>query len=150
MVYEEIVGDLFKVPHITEDVNGYFYVHCIASVYRMGAGIAVPMNRKFDLKGTFKLMPKEYFEYPTCINTDGVLNMITKPLSHGKPRYEDFISSLRDVRRYVKICGIPKIALPQIGCGIDGLSWAVVSALLKDFFKDMDIEIKVVLWEPNN
>ena len=36
-----------------------------------------------------------------------------------------------------------KIAMPQIGCGLDRLKWKDVSDVIKDVFADTDIEILV-------
>ena len=39
--------------------------------------------------------------------------------------------------------GINKIAMPMIGCGLDKLNWDKVSQIIKETFKDTDIEILV-------
>ena len=36
-----------------------------------------------------------------------------------------------------------KIAIPVIGCGLDGLEWCKVSEIIKEVFKGTDIEILV-------
>ena len=42
---------------------------------------------------------------------------------------------------------VNKIALPLIGCGIDGLEWKTVRKAIKEVFGDMDIEIVVCYLE---
>lgn len=148
MKYEEIDGDLFEVPHVSEYADGYYYAHCIASDLGMGAGIAVPMAKKFDLRNRLKTAPRFVREYPTVLLSNGIFNMITKQHSSGKPKYEDLIISLKMVRSLCFEEDIKKLAMPLIGCGLDGLSWDVVSALIQDLFKDLDIEIKVVKYVP--
>lgn len=39
--------------------------------------------------------------------------------------------------------GVKKIAMPKIGCGLDGKDWRVIKKMLKDIFEDSDIEILV-------
>lgn len=143
MRYEEKQMDLFKVPHISEYEDGYLYAHCIASDFRMGAGVAVPIAKQFHLHEALSEVPKPVLEHPTCILTSGVFNLITKNVSNGKPKYEDLIISLKMMRNQCILGEKKKIAMPKIGCGIDGLSWFVVSALIKDIFKDTDVKILV-------
>ena len=38
---------------------------------------------------------------------------------------------------------IHKIAMPIIGCGLDGLEWDRVSRIIKDVFRGEDIELLV-------
>ena len=48
-----------------------------------------------------------------------------------------------------KIClekNIKKLAMPLIGCGIDGLEWDKVSTIVKDVFEDTDLDIWVCIW----
>ena len=42
---------------------------------------------------------------------------------------------------------ITKLAMPKIGCGIDGLDWEKVSKLIKIVFEDLDIDIKIYYLE---
>lgn len=42
---------------------------------------------------------------------------------------------------------IQKIAMPIIGCGLDGLKWDKVSEIIKDVFNDINIEILVCMPE---
>jgi len=45
-----------------------------------------------------------------------------------------------------KICeneSINKLAMPEIGCGLDKLQWGRVKGILKEEFKDKPIEITV-------
>ena len=142
MIYSEEKRDLFEVP---ED---YYLVHCIASDLIMGAGIAVPMQKKFNLRSALK-----YFEYkgasldpPTCLLVDRVFNLITKKKSYGKPTLQSLQKSLDVMKEMTVAKNIKKIAMPKIGCGLDRLQWADVSGYLKDIFKDSDIEILVCVW----
>ena len=69
--------------------------------------------------------------------------MITKERYWGKPIYESVTQALEKCRKICIEKGIKKIAMPTIACGLDGLSWEKVSQIIKETFKDTDIEILV-------
>ena len=39
-----------------------------------------------------------------------------------------------------------KIAMPQIGCGLDRLQWPKVREMIKEIFQDTTVEITVCNW----
>ncbi len=69
MKINEIVGDVFSAAE-----DSYF-AHCISQDYKMGAGIAVDFNKRFELK--YKLS-RINSKSPDCILVDRVFNLITK------------------------------------------------------------------------
>ena len=139
MNYSEVKKDLFIVD------KSYHLAHCIASDLGMGAGIAVPMQKKFGIRNQIKNsgIPTHA---PTCIKTGRVFNLITKGKSSGKPTYETLFMSLEDMKKQMLAEGINKVAMPKIGCGLDRLSWGYVREMIQDLFKDEDIEILVCVW----
>jgi O-acetyl-ADP-ribose deacetylase (regulator of RNase III) len=142
MIYNEVKGDLFK------DTEDYYYAHCISADFGMGAGIAVEFNRRFNMKN--KLL-KEYpngwlFDGQYQLGTiviDKVFNLVTKKRVYEKPTYESLRKSLVAMRDICLQDGIKKIAMPGIGCRLDQLEWDKVSEIIKDVFKNTDIEILV-------
>ncbi len=52
-------------------------------------------------------------------------------------------NALNWMKEDCEIRGIKKIAMPMIGCGLDKLKWDDVSKIIKDVFKDTDVEILV-------
>jgi len=140
MTYSEKRMDLFAVK------GDWYLAHCIASDLRMGAGIAVPMQKKFGLRGQI-LASGESLDSPTCILTKRIFNLITKSRSSGKPTYQSIESSLMVMKSLVEENGVERVAIPRIGCGLDRLSWARVREILKDIFEDIDIEILVCKWK---
>ena len=50
---------------------------------------------------------------------------------------------LMDMCRICKDKEINKIAMPKIGCGLDRLNWDNVYEIIKDVFKDTDVEILI-------
>lgn len=140
MIYNEVKRDLFTVPD-----NEYTYVHCIASDLGMGAGIAVPMNAKYELRSRIRYLNVP-LHYPTCIYTEPVFNLITKPYSSGKPTLSTLTLSVQQMKDMMEAKGIKKLAMPTIGCGLDRLSWDKVSDMLKIQFHDTDVEILVCIY----
>ena len=128
--------DLFTVD------DKYYLAHCIASDLGMGAGIALPMQRKFDLREQI-VDSGEDTGFPTCILTGRVFNLITKQWSSGKPTYESLEAALKVMLELATEKGVRKIAMPRIGCGLDMLKWAKVKGIVKRLFKDSGIKILV-------
>ncbi len=141
MIYTELHKDLFTVD------KSYYLVHCIASDFRMGAGIAVQFQKKFSLKNKLKQKGEQDTRPGTCVLIGRVLNLITKSRSSGKPTYETLRSSLLNLREFCTCFSITKIAMPKIGCGLDRLQWGKVKEMLHEIFKDSDVEILVCVWK---
>ena len=139
MTLREEHKDLFTVD------ESYYLAHCIASDLRMGAGIAVPMQKIFDLRRQI-LASGKHADGLTCILTGRVFNLITKRLSSGKPTHEALEFALIKMRKLVEAHGVKKIAMPKIGCGLDRLQWGKVKVSLQNVFKDTDVEILVCVW----
>lgn len=125
----------------------WHFAHCISLDCKMGAGIAVEMKKKFHLGGlkfaidNFDLQP---IKVPVCFRHNGVLNLITKNKYYGKPTYDTMQGALASMWYLIKAnLEIKKIAMPKIGCGLDGLSWPKVEEIIKELFEDTDIEILV-------
>lgn len=148
MKYSEEKRDLFSV---TDD---YFLAHCISADFGMGKGIVVEFNKRFDLKNKLK---KKYSSFVDkwdycepisdntafCILESRVFNLITKRNYWLKPTYGTLRTSLELMKDIALDKNITKIAMPVIGCGLDRLQWNKVSEIIKDVFKDTDIEILV-------
>jgi O-acetyl-ADP-ribose deacetylase (regulator of RNase III) len=78
-----------------------------------------------------------------CILEGRVLNLITKERYFHKPTYDSLKSALLVCWSECLHNDIKKIAMPVIGCGLDRLQWDKVSTLIKEVFKDTNIEILV-------
>lgn len=145
MKYDIRKMSLFDVP------DDYYLAHCISADFGMGRGIVVEFNNRFDMKN--KLISK----YPNylrkwhgnnpydgdCILEGRVLNLITKERYYMKPTYENIEKALLIMAILCVEKGITKIAMPKIGCGLDGLQFDKVEKIIKEVFKDTDIEILV-------
>lgn len=134
MIYSEIKKDLFTVD------DRYYLAHCIAADAAMGAGIAVQFAKKFS---AIKLLRYEHNDVGSCKRVGHVFNLITKRVSYGKPTYESLQDSLMTMREECVGLEISKIAMPKIGCGLDGLYWDKVREIIHEVFDDTNIEILV-------
>lgn len=144
MIYREEIRDLFSVD------NDYYFMHCISADFAMGAGIAVEFNKRFntrtELMNRFKgdstaLWDNNIHGYN--ILQGNVLNLVTKRNYWEKPTYESMRAALTHAKTCCEIHHIKRVALPMIGCGLDGLKWEKVSAILQDVFAGNDIELLV-------
>lgn len=146
MIYQEIKDDLFKhlcteydEPTSSKRVG----VHCISADFAMSGGIAVPMAKKFSLRNALSCFYN--VKSPTCIFVNNVMNLITKDNVWDSPTYKSLTASLVKCREICEEEGIKYLAMPKIGCGIDRLEWFTVKTLIKEVFKDTDIDILVCI-----
>jgi len=106
-------GDLFNFKYI-ETMKP---VHCISADARMGAGIAVKMNKWFKLEG----LRSKVLKVGRCYYWNGVFNLITKLHYYDKPLYCNLTSSLVDLKELIHKFNVKKLVMPLIGCGLDKL-----------------------------
>ncbi|MCH5203613.1 MAG: macro domain-containing protein [Oscillospiraceae bacterium] len=141
MTFNEVRGDLFAYEGTGEST----LVHCIASDFALGAGIAKVFAKMGVKRELCEKYPKEWNGRGYCLMTDtnGVktANLVTKQSSFGKPTLETLKQALEDFRD--KAEDIHRIAMPKIGCGLDKLKWEDVRELIQEVFADTDKVITV-------
>lgn len=130
--------DLFTVR------GNWYYGHCIATDLRMGAGIAVPMQKRFRLRQRLRDSGQKLAS-PTCVLTGRVFNLITKTRSNTKPNYGSMEGALMAMKEIVVAEGVERVAIPRIGCGLDKLSWPRVRLIIERIFEDTEIEFLVCI-----
>lgn len=136
--------DLFKT-------NYPAYVHCISLDCAMGKGIAKQFANRFPSMKSHLLhrIKLENINYPTALEyitpNEIVINMVTKERYYNKPTYASFKLALEEVVNIVNKYNIKQIAMPKIGCGLDRLSWNRVQDMIKEVFKDTDVEILICI-----
>ncbi|XP_014103045.3 ADP-ribose glycohydrolase OARD1-like [Bactrocera oleae] len=139
----EVEGDLFGAPET------HSLAHCVGADFAMGAGIAVKFKQIYgqvdkllaqgvQSGGVAVLQDKERYIY----------YLVTKPQSWGSPTYDSLRASLVAMREHMRKNKVQKLAIPRIGCGIDGLEWDKVSAELCKVFGDEELEIVVYNFVP--
>ena len=143
MVYKEEKRDLLTVP------QGYMIAHCISADFALGAGVAKQIDAVFNMREMLNLMwgkisdMEDKWSAPCCLPCMNVFNLVTKERYHHKPTLNSLEVSLNEMKDYAVEMGVKKIAMPQIGCGLDRLNWSDVSVLIEEVFGDTDIEILV-------
>lgn len=72
-----------------------------------------------------------------------VYYLITKEHYYDKPTYQTLRQSLEAMRNHILLNDVKFLAMPRIGCGLDGLQWPKVNELIKEVFQDVEMEITV-------
>lgn len=151
---EEIVGDVLSIAR-----TGASVVHCISSDCALGDGIAKQLDVAYGIKRDLMQMHKGLLGVGNVVElrrvTDegsmiSIFNVVTKSSKIERPSYESLDLGLVRLRsiidEYTKPgCGreVPLIAMPRIGCGIDGLQWEKVRELILSRFSGCMIPLKV-------
>ncbi len=136
MILKEEQRDLFSVPH------GYYFAHCISGDFALGAGIAVKFNELYNMKKKLQHTFGSWSGNGSLL-IDNVFNLVTKNKYYHKPTYDSLREALQDMANDIEDLEIEKLAIPQIGCGLDKLSWDQVKEIIEEVFDDIDIEILV-------
>lgn len=133
----EIMKDLLLM---TDD---YFSAHCISADAKMGAGIAVQFRKKFKLNILQDKASRDELIVGKCYRVDRVFNLITKKKYWQKPTYDTLTLSLESMKDICMQESINKIAMPEIGCGLDKLQWGRVKEIITNVFNDTSVTITV-------
>jgi hypothetical protein len=72
-----------------------------------------------------------------------VFYLITKKTAYDKPTLDSLRSSLEKMRDEVVARKVADLAMPRIGCGLDGLKWEAVSPLIQKVFADTNVKITI-------
>lgn len=144
MQMKEIKYNLFDV-----DQSKYYFAHCISLDCAMGQGIASSFcNKEPQIKEELiKTINNNSITYPFTILYVGenmkVFNLITKKTFNFKPTYSSIYECIKQMKDICKRENVSHLAMPKIGCGKDRLEWKEISFMLKEEFKDLDIEILI-------
>ena len=142
MVMYEEKGNLFTLP------PEFALVHCISEDCALGAGIAKQFQLQFNLRDRLKnYIKSNNLSYPCTIGCQSndrlIFNLVTKQNYWDKPIKKDFLLALSRLSFLCEKCGVNKLGMPKIGCGLDQLDWDWVKGAIEETFKNMDIEIRV-------
>ncbi|MBR2247051.1 MAG: macro domain-containing protein [Bacilli bacterium] len=143
MKYIEVTQDLFTAP------PDYALVHCISADFALGAGIAVQFQKRYNTRNELRSRCPNYkFHGGDCLGTGSrgtraVFNLVTKKHSWQKPTYKDLEDALYELLEVANLSGYKKLAMPKIGCGLDGLKWEKVKSIIQSVFEWSDMEIMI-------
>lgn len=155
MIFEIEQGDLLAVD------NKYVLCHCISEDCGMGAGVVVPIQKKYTglrdaCLAYVKTRSEERkpvvgtaFRYRSDAGT--VYNLFSKRWVHERAgsglSHEQYHTQLRscleDMRDQMAGHGEEYLAMPEIACGIDRCRWEDVEAIILDVFADTPVRILV-------
>ncbi|XP_034483968.1 ADP-ribose glycohydrolase OARD1 [Drosophila innubila] len=141
---KEVNGDLFSAS------ADYSMCHCVAADLRMGKGIAVKFRNKFGQMAALQKQNVQPGGVAILQHQDRyIYYLITKQSSWGKPTYQLLHSSLSAMQEHMAKHNVQKLALPRIGCGLDGLNWTKVKDMLLEIFQADATELVVYNYVPS-
>ena len=149
-MFSEITGDLFDPAHGFEAIG-----HGVNLKGVMGAGIAKTVSDRYPAimepyrracrSGELALGGHQMWEAP-----DGLLvvNLATQQDLGRDARLWAVEQSVRSALDDLVGRGVSRFGVPQLGCGIGGLDWDAVSAVLEqEAVLWDDIELVAVTWD---
>lgn len=145
MQLKVIKGDLFSLE------TKYSLVHCVSLDCAMGAGIAKEFVKRYPIMKPYvkKQVREKNLTTPTMVpfyifsEKRYIFNLITKDKYYQKPTYDTLKLSLEELKKECVKNDIKYLGMPTIGSGLDKLSWQKVEEIIKDVFKNIDINIIV-------
>ena len=118
--------------------------HCVSRDLEMGAGIALQFRDAFNNVEFLKKQEKKVGEVAVLPAGESfIYYLVTKEEFHDKPSYAALASSVQAMRDHCISNDVNSLAMPRIGCGLDGLEWKEVTAILKTVFINTGIKIKI-------
>lgn len=133
-------------------------VNTVNCVGHMGKGIALQFKKAFPANyaayrracDAKQVQPGRMlvFETGDAINPRYIINFPTKRHWRGKSRYEHIEIGLRTLVEDVRRLQIRSIAIPPLGCGLGGLDFNRVRAMIERAFSDLP-EVEVMLFAPS-
>lgn len=132
-------------------------VNTVNTVGVMGKGIALMFKERFpeNFKAYAKACKDEQVRtgemFVTSVNEltgpQWIVNFPTKRHWKARTQIEWIESGLDALRALILEKGLASIAIPPLGCGNGGLSWAQVRPLIEKALGDLD-DVKVIVYEP--
>ena len=132
-------------------------VNTVNCVGVMGKGIALQFKKAFP--ANFKayeaacrreeIKPGRMFVFETgqIVNPRYIINFPTKRHWRNRSRYEDIEAGSRALLAEVRNREIHSVAIPPLGCGLGGLDWHRVRAIIEQAFSKLP-GVQVKLFEP--
>lgn len=137
-VIEEVDVFLFDMP------EEYSLGHCVAKDMRMSAGIAIHFKKMFGRVGELMDQRPDVGTVAYLQQNDRyIYYLITKERSNRKPTYESITASIEKLRDFIVKHDVKNLAIPRIGCGLDGLNWSRVRGIIENVFQNIGCAIKV-------
>eukprot|EP00977_Amphora_coffeiformis_P018821 scaffold6750_cov160-Amphora_coffeaeformis.AAC.5 len=121
--------------------------HCVSEDLAMGAGIAVSFKKKFgrvnDLRSQGARVGQAAVLQKLGQEHAFVYYLVTKRRYFQKPSMQALRASCEWMRDHAVQNEVGTIAMPLLGCGLDGLLWVEVEEMLRDVFSLTGIRLQV-------
>ena len=125
----------YKIGNILECNNNI--AHCVSRDIRMSAGLARKMKVHFGGIKEMKRMKRDVGDIVVIKrNGHSIIGLITKKYFWKKPLYSNIESSLYKLRSYLTSINQKSIAMPLIGCGLDGKDWNIIEKMITNIFEE--------------
>ncbi len=72
-----------------------------------------------------------------------IINFPTKGHWRGRSKLDDIANGLDHLRTIIQDCQISSIAIPPLGCGLGGLSWADVEPLIRSKLDGLELTVRL-------
>lgn len=155
MILEKLTNQFSNLKFVKENLftnrTTHVLLQCIPwNALQANAGIAHSFNEYYPQMtmyiekvhmyngDTWEVSPKAIL-YSTGTN-DSIINLLSKEMVYHKPTLKTFEDSIRDSVYIIKSHGFKKIALPLVGCGIDGLNFNDVGKILEKYYGELGLE----------
>lgn len=140
-------GDLFEAKAAA-------LVNAVNCVGVMGRGVALEFKRAFPAnfdayksacaRGDVRLGEVFVFERPESSSPQFIINFPTKRHWRSKSRLDDIERGLDDLAAVIDQRSMDSVALPALGCGLGGLEWDAVKALIESKLGDLQrVDVQV-------
>lgn len=140
-------GDLFEAKAAA-------LVNAVNCVGVMGRGVALEFKRAFPAnfdayksacaRGDVRLGEVFVFERPESSSPQFIINFPTKRHWRPKSRLDDIERGLDDLAAVIDQRSMDSVALPALGCGLGGLEWDAVKALIESKLGDLQrVDVQV-------
>ena len=135
----EVIGNVF-------DSKGS-NVHCVSADFKMPAGIARHIKRKFPTKYSSNLDHSYTPLWPQWLPETRryLYHLATKQKYINKPTYSTLRASLERMRTHAESNSISRISMPCIGTGLDQLDWDKVKLLIQETFCTSPVQVVVYI-----
>jgi len=141
-VVEAKICDLFNMP------KHFSLAHSVSQDLRMSQGIANEFRKKFKRIDELLLQNKKVGEIAYLKDNDRyIFYLITKEHFYDKPSYFNVFLTLWNLKELLETLKVNKLAIPEIGCGLDKLKWPIINDMLEHIFCNTNIDIYVCLPE---
>ncbi|CAL1545470.1 unnamed protein product [Lymnaea stagnalis] len=118
--------------------------HCVSEDLTMGKGIAVEFKKRFGKVEELKQQKAMVGQVAKLkVGDRHVYYLVTKEKHNDKPNITTLKFCLREMRDHCVAHGINELAMPKIGCGLDGLAWEDVQKLIITVFKETNIKVTI-------